>query len=77
MNARHALGLPVGIEIVKVCSCCGVQLTAKAWAGLKALRPQRFGTYVCGMYYPDPTNPDLEMRNCICGTTLTLPLNRG
>ncbi len=60
--------------LVKKCSCCGLLITAKAWGQLKALPPQRFGTKVGGVYRPDFEIADLEMRNCFCGSTLTLPL---
>jgi hypothetical protein len=77
--ARHArnIGSPrftVVSLVIKECRCCGRRLTSADWEGLQKLRPQRFGTWALGMYYPDPENPDLEMRNCSCGSTLSIPL---
>lgn len=44
---------------VKVCACCGRPYTAADWARLEAIGTQRV-----------PGAPDVELRNCGCGTTL-------
>jgi hypothetical protein len=67
----HGVGLRASVPesewTPKVCTCCGTVLSAEAWRALRCIGVQEL-----------PDEPDLELRNCECGTTLAvvLPLRR-
>ena len=48
---------------VKVCKCCGRAHDSDTWAALHFVGVQ-------------PGEPDLELRNCLCGSTLALEVPR-
>lgn len=48
---------------VKVCPCCGAGHTATEWNALHFVG-----------YQPDPEEPTLELRNCLCGSTICVTL---
>jgi hypothetical protein len=49
------------------CTCCGTEITRAEWLGLRLIGPQE-----------SPGDPwELELRNCRCGTTLSLPVPIG
>lgn len=50
----------------KACSCCGRPITEEQWEGLEYVGVQR-GTEEI---------PDLELRNCGCGSTLAIVVPR-
>jgi hypothetical protein len=47
----------------KVCTCCGMVISAETWRALRYVGVQEIDD-----------EPDMELRNCECGTTLAVIL---
>lgn len=52
----------------KTCTCCGAKITEDDWERMSYVGVQR-GDAEIGV-------PDLELRNCACGTTLAIVVPR-
>lgn len=67
-----------GFAFPKLCKCCGRQHTAADWAALKYIGVQHFDLPehestlqpASPGELADEVIPPLEMRNCVCGSTL-------
>lgn len=51
-------------ELPKRCGCCGREYTPATWGRLPLVGVQ-----------PVPGWPSIELRNCVCGTTLAVELS--
>jgi hypothetical protein len=58
---------PVPDPVVKRCSSCERVFTLTQWGALKSLGIQSF---------EDDDIPPLELRNCMCGTTLAVEVKK-
>jgi hypothetical protein len=63
-RARGSPALAAELAMFKTCSCCGRAFDRIGWLALALVGVHREG----GGY------PDLEMRNCACGSTLSVEL---